>query len=81
LGQIDVMIEKSQLESVLKNTISLSGCTIIVKVSKSKVTLSGRVQTPDQKDEAERKAWDVLGVWAVGNDLVIDHGGTKPSNQ
>ena len=65
------MIEKSQLESVLKGTLSLSGCTINVKVSKSKVILSGRVQNPDQKDEAERIAWHVLGVWAVGNDLVI----------
>ena len=69
--KIDIMIEKSQLESVLKDTLSLSGCTINVKVSKSKVILSGRVQTSDQKDEAERIAWHVLGVWAVSNDLVI----------
>jgi osmotically-inducible protein OsmY len=69
------MIEKSQLESVLKSTLSLSGCTINVKVSKSKVILSGRVRTAGQKGEAERIAWSVLGVWSVGNDLVIDQGG------
>ena len=67
------MIEKSELEGLLKSTSSLSGCTINVKVSKSKVTLSGNVQSSDQKNEAERIAWKVLGVWTVGNDLVIDH--------
>jgi osmotically-inducible protein OsmY len=66
------MIEKSQLESVLRSTLSLNGCTINVKISKSKVTLSGRVQIADQKGEAERLAWDVIGVWTVANDLVID---------
>jgi len=66
------MIEKSQLESVLKSTLSLNGCTINVRISKSKVTLSGRVQTTDQKGEAERLAWDVIGVWTVVNDLVLD---------
>jgi len=65
------MIEKSQLESVLKSTLSLQGCTINVKISKSKVILSGSVQTPDQKGEAERLAWHVIGVWTVANDLVI----------
>ena len=65
------MIEKWQLDTVLQNTQSLNGCTIHAKLSKSKVVLSGRVQTVAQKDEAERIAWDVLGVWTVGNDLVI----------
>ena len=67
------MIEKADLESVLKNTVSLSGCIIKVKVSKSKVTLTGRVQSAEQKGEAEQIAWKVMGVWAVGNELVIDH--------
>ena len=67
------MIEKSDLESVLKSTLSLSGCNIKVKVSKSKVTLTGRVQSADQKGEAEQIAWKVIGVWTVGNELVIDH--------
>jgi len=66
------MIEKSQLESVLRSTLLLNGCTINVKISKSKVTLSGTVQTADQKGEAERLAWDVIGVWTVTNDLAID---------
>ena len=67
------MIEKSELEGVLKGTLSLNGCNIKVKVSKSKVTLTGSVHTAEQKSEAERIGWKVLGVWAVGNELEIDH--------
>jgi osmotically-inducible protein OsmY len=67
-----IMIEKSELEGVLKGTSSLSGCDIKVKVSKAKVTLAGKVHSAEQKGEAERIAWKVLGVWAVGNELQID---------
>lgn len=66
------MIEKSELEAVLKGTLSLSGCNIKVKVSKSTIMLTGRVCSADQKGEAERIAWKVLGIWTVGNELVID---------
>ncbi len=67
-----IMIEKSELETVLKTTLSLGGCFIKVKVSKSTVTLTGRVLSAEQKSEAERIAWKVVGVWTVGNELVID---------
>jgi len=66
------MIEKSDLEGILKNTLSLTGCSIKVKVSKSTITLTGRVYSADQKGEAERLAWKVIGIWTVGNELVID---------
>jgi len=65
------MIEKSELESVLKSTLSLNGCNINVKISKSKVTLAGRVHSAEQKMEAERIAWKAMGVWTVGNELQI----------
>jgi len=65
------MIEKSELETVLKATLTLSGCCIKVKVSKSTVTLTGRVYSAEQKSEAERIAWKTVGVWTVGNELVI----------
>jgi len=68
------MIEKSDLEGVLKGTLSLNGCSIKVKVSKSTVTLTGKVYSAEQKSEAERIAWKVLGVWTVGNELLIDQG-------
>src|SRR5579872_4095128 len=71
LNKICIMIEKSELNGVLKSTISLSGCDITVKVSKSKVTLAGRVRSTEQKGEAERIAWTVIGVWTVTNELEI----------
>jgi len=66
------MIEKSDLEGVLKDTLSLSGCNIKVKLSKAKVTLTGSVHSAEQKNEAEKIAWKGMGVWTVGNELVID---------
>jgi len=66
------MLEKSDVENVLKNTQVLIGCDVKVKVSRTKLTLTGRVHSPDQKGEAERIAWKAIGVWSVVNELVID---------
>ena len=35
------MLEKIEVETVLRGTLSLSGCSIQVKVSRSKLTLTG----------------------------------------
>ncbi len=66
------MLEKSEVESALKATLSLNGCTILVKVSRSKLTLSGSVHSENQKGEAERIAWTAVGVWSVANELKIN---------
>ena len=66
------MLEKSEVEMVLKGTLSLNGCTILVKVSRSKLTLSGNVHSENQKGEAERIAWTAVGVWSVENELLIN---------
>jgi len=73
------MIEKSELEGVLKVTSSLSGCNITVKASKAKVTLAGKVHSAEQKGEAERIAWTTMGVWTVSNELEIDQPSWAPS--
>jgi osmotically-inducible protein OsmY len=65
------MIEKMDVEGLLKNTASLNGCSIKVGISKTKLTLTGTVHTLDQKGEAERIAWKTLGVWTVANDIVV----------
>ena len=65
------MIEKMDVEGLLKHTESLSDCSIKVGISKSKLTLTGMVHTLDQKGEAERIAWKALGVWSVANEIVI----------
>jgi osmotically-inducible protein OsmY len=66
------MIEKMEVEGLLKNTESLSGCSIKVGISKKKLTLTGMVHTLEQKGEAERIAWKALGVWTVTNEILVD---------
>lgn len=60
------------VEALLKNTASLSGCSIKVAISKTKLVLTGTSHTLDQKGEAERIAWKALGVWTVTNEIVVD---------
>jgi osmotically-inducible protein OsmY len=69
--KLQLMIEKMDVEGLLKHTESLSDCSIKVGISKSKLTLTGMVHTLDQKGEAERIAWKALGVWSVANEIVI----------
>jgi osmotically-inducible protein OsmY len=66
------MIEKMEVEGLLKGTASLSGCSIKVGISKTKLTLTGMVHTLDQKGEAERIAWKAIGVWTVQNEILVD---------
>jgi osmotically-inducible protein OsmY len=66
------MIEKMEVEGLLKNTESLSGCSIKVGISKTKLTLTGTAHTIDQKGEAGRIAWKAIGVWTVANEIVVD---------
>ncbi len=66
------MIEKNELENLLKDTEFLSGCSIKVGISKSKLTLTGTVHTLDQKGEAEKMAWKTLGVWTVSNEIEVE---------
>lgn len=69
--QKQIMLEKNEVETALKGVVSLRGCAIHVKVSRAKLTLTGVVNSSDQKGEAERIAWTALGVWSVENELAI----------
>lgn len=66
-------IEKKQIESALERNWSINDGDIDVKVSGTKVTLSGIVSSWYQKDEAGRIAWNAPGVWEVENDLIISY--------
>jgi len=66
-------IERKDIESALERNWSLSDREIIVKVSGTKVTLTGTVDSWYQKSEAARIAWKARGVWSVENDLVVDY--------
>jgi osmotically-inducible protein OsmY len=66
-------IEKEDIESALERNCSLSDQEIGVKVSGTKVILTGTVDSWYQKSEAARIAWNAPGVWSVQNDLVVDY--------
>jgi osmotically-inducible protein OsmY len=66
-------IEKKDIERALDRNWSLSDREIVVKVSGTKVTLTGTVDSWYQKAEAARIAWKAPGVWSVENDLVVDY--------
>jgi osmotically-inducible protein OsmY len=66
-------IERKDIESALERNWSLSDQEIKVKVSGTKVTLTGKVDSWYQKSEAARIAWKARGVWSVENNLVVDY--------
>jgi osmotically-inducible protein OsmY len=67
-------IEKEKVESALKLNWSLNSRDIKVKVSGTKITLTGTVSSWYQKEEAGRIAWNTPGVWSVDNELFIEYG-------
>ncbi|MGJ1435219.1 BON domain-containing protein [Sphingobacterium siyangense] len=65
-------IEKKDIEDALKRS-AIDGSNLLVMVSGSTVTLSGKVNSWYQKEEAERIAWNTPGIWEVNNELSIDY--------
>jgi osmotically-inducible protein OsmY len=66
-------IEKSEIEGAISRNWSLNGLDIQVKVSGTKVSLTGYVESWYQKNEAGRIAWNAPGVWSVDNQLEIEY--------
>jgi osmotically-inducible protein OsmY len=66
-------IEKMDIENALTRNWSVNDQDIRVKVEGSKVTLEGLVNSPYQKEEAERIAWNAPGVWTVDNLLSVEY--------
>jgi osmotically-inducible protein OsmY len=66
-------IEKITIEKALSRNWSINDNDITVSVKANEVTLSGVVDSYYQKDEAERIAWNALGVWSVNNELAVGY--------
>ena len=66
-------IEQKDVENAIARSWSVDDNDIQVKVLGTTVTLSGKVTSWYQKDEAGRIAWNTPGIWHVKNDLVVDY--------
>lgn len=66
-------IEQRDIESALRRNWAIDDEDIIVTVTGHKVTLTGKVQSWYQKEEASRIVWNAPGVWMVENELLVDY--------
>ncbi len=66
-------IEKKELEEALARNWALSNQDIKVTVAGTKVTLSGKVSSWFQRNEAEKIAWNTPGVWSISNELEVEY--------
>jgi len=66
-------IEQKDVENARARDLSNDDNDIHVKVSGTKVTLTGKVKSWHNKEEAGRIAWKTPGIWHVQNDLAVDY--------
>lgn len=63
---------KRRIEYTFGNNWSTNDQDIQVLVEGHKVTLHGCVDSPYQKDQAEKLVWFISEVWSVENELVVN---------
>lgn len=62
---------KRKIEYTFENNWLTNNQNINVLVAGHKVTLHGFVNSPYQKDQAEKLVWFISEVWSVENDLEV----------
>ena len=67
------MIEKKDVENALGRSFIVHESDIRVSVSGTTVTLTGKVDSLSQKEEAGRIAWKTPGIWSIKNELVVNY--------
>ncbi|BDU25722.1 BON domain-containing protein [Flavobacterium sp. GSB-24] len=72
-AEIQNEIEKHNIKRALSSNWTLHSENILVKVDGTKVTLTGSVSSIYQKDLAEKIVWKTPGIWAVDNQLAVEH--------
>ena len=66
-------VEKKAIERALRRNWFIDDSDIKVNVSDHEVTLTGSVESWDERDRAARMAWNAAGVRSVENDLVVTY--------
>jgi osmotically-inducible protein OsmY len=66
-------IGKEEIDSALKRCWLFLNNHIEVEISGHHVKLSGTVCSLHQKEEASRIVWNILGVWSLNNELVVEY--------
>ena len=72
-SEINDTIERHDVEAALGRNGSIDASEINVKVSGTKVTLTGSVNSWYDKEEAARIAWNTPGIWKVENELEVEY--------
>lgn len=62
---------KSEIEDVFKRDAQIDADAISVTVDGSKITLTGKVHSWYERNEASRAAWSIKGVTSVDNQIAI----------
>ncbi len=64
-------IEKRGIEDAFTRNWAIDQENIAVEVTGNSVTLTGKVDSLYQKEEAERIVWNAPGVWMVDNEILV----------
>jgi osmotically-inducible protein OsmY len=65
-------IEKRGIEDAFARNWAIDQEDIGVEVTGNSVTLTGKVDSLYQKEEAERIVWNAPGVWMVDNEILVE---------
>ena len=63
---------KKKIENALKRSAEVDASRITVTTDGGTVTLSGRVRSWAEKEQAEKAAWRAPGVFEVKNEIQVD---------
>lgn len=71
--EIHDALEKKDVEDAIDQSCLMDDCDIHVLVSGTTVTLTGTVNSWNQKEIASSLAQNTAGIWHVKNELVVDY--------
>jgi osmotically-inducible protein OsmY len=68
---LDAENVKEQIESALRRSVTIEDRNVLVEVCADKVVLHGEVRSMLEREEAERIAWEAVGVSDVANHILV----------